>query len=162
MSILRRPGRSARRTGAWPAEPIGLWTLISDAPYAVVPPSADMNDPGQAWKAAAFTGERVAPQMSPPPWIGVWTYVIDTGDGFEVAVRYTWVIRSSISCTDPKWTYEGSLQGIDCRSYGSYREALGAAYDEAQHIALGTLRVQAEYPEIFDWDGAAFGSGASQ
>jgi len=139
--------------------PIGTWTAIRRAVEAVEGSAADMGDQGgqarqpgaagyQAWRAPVFAGTRLDPVRAPGARISIWTYVVGWDGEFDIGVRYSY--GTSVL---PRWTYDGWLCGRDTRQYGTVREALAAAFAEAQYIAQGTSAVQAAYPEIFDWDG---------
>jgi hypothetical protein len=160
---MRRPLRGIRRASQQPAT--GAWTLVTDGVRAVEGTEADVNDQGQymlpghdgyrAWRAATFTRDG-QPRRQPSPYIIVWTYVVAFQGHFEVAVHYHWDITRG--CGHPTvWEYDGWICGLDIQPYSTFRDAFGAAHAEAQYLAQGTPAAQAEYPEIFDWDGVAFG-----
>jgi hypothetical protein len=169
---VRRPrlSRSARRAvealialeQAAEALPVGTWKLVTSGMRAVEGAEADMNDQGQArlapppgyqgWRVGTFTRDHPGSQRSPRPWIIVWTYVVIFQGHYHVGVHYCWDIRRG--CGYPStWNYGGWIPGGDDTPYGTFREAFSAARAEAMHIAEGTPEVQAQYPEIFDWDG---------
>jgi hypothetical protein len=164
MRSLRRGGlgRSIRQSAA--ESPVGTWKLVTSGMRAVEGAEADMNDQGQArlapppgyqgWRVGTFARDHSG-SRHPRPWVIVWTYVVIFQGHYHVGVHYYWDI--SRGCGYPStWNYDGWIPGLDVAPYGTFREAFAAARAEAQHIAAGTPEVQAEYPEIFDWDGVTF------
>jgi hypothetical protein len=167
--VTRRVPQPASKALAELERAASTWTLVTThGPRAVEGPEANVHDDGQymspdlgayqAWRAATFTRSQPSRWRSPAAWIIVCTYVVAYEGQFEVGVHYRYSIGRG--CGYPAvFEYEGWIRGRDTERYGTFGPALGAAYLEALHIAEGTPDVQAQYPEVFEWDGVAFGPG---